>query len=78
MPIRFIGYQDQYPSEPQDALLRRLETYLDNNFEAFGEKHRDWVFEKAKHARDRDGVLKMLSYAQKVVKNTNAIAGASA
>jgi len=78
VPIRFIGYQDQYPGEPQDALLRRLETYLDNNFEAFGEKHRDWVFEKAKHSRDREGVLKMLSYAQKVVKNTSAVAGASA
>jgi phage recombination protein Bet len=78
VPIRFIGYQDQYPGEPQDALLRRLENYLDNNFEAFGEKHRDWVFEKAKHSRDREGVLKMLSYAQKVVKNTSAVAGASA
>jgi hypothetical protein len=78
VPIRFIGYQDQYPGEPQDALLRRLESYLDNNFEAFGEKHRDWVFEKAKHSRDREGVLKMLSYAQKVVKNVGAVAGASA
>jgi phage recombination protein Bet len=78
VPIRFIGYQDQYPDEPQNALLRRLETYLDNNFEAFGEKHRDWVFEKAKHSRDREGVLKMLSYAQKVVKNVGAVAGASA
>jgi phage recombination protein Bet len=78
VPIRFIGYQDQYPGELQDALLRRLETYLDNNFEAFGEKHRDWVFEKAKHSRDREGVLKMLSYAQKVVKNTSAVAGVSA
>jgi phage recombination protein Bet len=78
VPIRFIGHQDQYPDEPQDALLRRLETYLDTNFEAFGEKHRDWIFEKAKHSRDREGVLKMLSYAQKVVKNTSAVAGASA
>jgi len=78
VPIRFIGHQDQYPDEPQDALLRRLETYLDNNFEAFGEKHRDWIFEKAKHSRDREGVLKMLSYSQKVVKNVGAVAGASA
>ncbi len=78
VPIRFIGHQDQYPGEPQDALLRRLDTYLDNNFEAFGEKHRDWIFEKAKHSRDREGVLKMLSYSQKVVKNTSALAGASA
>jgi phage recombination protein Bet len=78
VPIRFIGHQDQYPGEPQDVLLHRLETYLDDNYEAFGEKHRDWIFEKAKHSRDREGVLKMLSYAQKVVKNVGAVAGASA
>jgi phage recombination protein Bet len=78
VPIRFIEHHDRYPDEPQDALLRRLETYLDNNFEAFGEKHKDWVFEKAKHSRDREGVLKMLSYAEKVVRNTSAVTSASA
>jgi phage recombination protein Bet len=76
--IRFIEHHDRYPDEPQDALLRRLESYLDDNYEAFGEKHKDWIFEKAKHSRDREGVLKMLSYAQKVVKNVGAVAGASA
>jgi hypothetical protein len=60
VPIRFIEHHDRYPDEPQDALLRRLETYLDDNYEAFGEKHKDWIFEKAKHSRDREGVLKML------------------
>jgi len=78
VPIRFIEHHDRYPDEPQDALLRRLETYLDNNFEAFGEKHRDWIFEKAKHSRDREGVLKMLSYAEKVVRNAGAVTSASA
>jgi phage recombination protein Bet len=78
VPIRFIEHHDRYPDEPQDALLRRLESYLDDNFEAFGEKHKDWIFEKAKHSRDREGVLKMLSYAEKVVRNTSAVASASA
>ena len=76
--IRFIEHHDRYPDEPQDALLRRLESYLDDNYEVFGEKHKDWIFEKAKHSRDREGVLKMLSYAEKVVRNTRAVASASA
>jgi phage recombination protein Bet len=78
VPIHFIEHHDRYPDEPQDALLRRLESYLDDNYEAFGEKHKDWIFEKAKHSRDREGVLKMLSYAEKVVRNTSAVASASA
>jgi phage recombination protein Bet len=76
--IRFLGYQDPYPEEPQDVLLVRLEHYLDDNYSAFTERHRDWIFEKAKHSRDRHGVLKMLSYSEKVVKNISAVAGASA
>jgi len=76
--IRFLGYQDPYPEQPQDALLVRLEHYLDDNYSAFTERHRDWIFEKAKHSRDRHGVLKMLSYSEKVVKNISAVAGASA
>ena len=76
--IRFLGYQDPYPEEPQDALLVRLEHYLDDNYSAFTERHRDWIFEKAKHSRDRHGVLKILSYSEKVVKNISAVAGASA
>jgi phage recombination protein Bet len=78
VPIRFIEHHDRYPDEPQDALLRRLETYLDDNYEAFGEKHKDWIFEKAKHSRDREGVLKMLSYAEKVIRNVGAVASVSA
>jgi phage recombination protein Bet len=76
--IRFLGYQDPYPEDPQDALLVRLEHYLDDNYSAFTERHRDWIFEKAKHSRDRHGVLKMLSYSEKVVKNISAVTGASA
>jgi phage recombination protein Bet len=74
--IRFLGYQDPYPEEPQDALLIRLEHYLDDNYSAFTERHRDWIFEKAKHSRDRHGVLKMLSYSEKVVRNASAVASA--
>ena len=75
-PIRFLGYQDPYPDEPQDALLVRLEHYLDDNYQAFTERHHDWIFEKAKQSQDRHGVLKMLSYAEKVVRNASAVASA--
>jgi phage recombination protein Bet len=74
--IRFLGYQDPYPDEPQDALLVRLEHYLDDNNMAFTERHRDWIFEKAKQSRDRHGVLKMISYSEKVVRNTSSVASA--
>jgi len=75
-PIRFLGYQDPYPEELQDALLVRLEHYLDDNYTAFTERHRDWIFEKAKYSRDRHGVLKMLSYSEKVVRNASVVASA--
>ncbi len=73
--IRFIGYHDQYPGESRDTLLKRLDTYLDDNAEAFTEKHSDWVPDKARKAQDREGVLKMMLYAQKVVKNVSVVAG---
>jgi phage recombination protein Bet len=75
--IRFLGHQDPYPEEDREALLKRLDVYLDDNAEAFTEKHTDWIMEKARKSQDREGVLKMISYAQKVVKNTNVVAGAS-
>jgi phage recombination protein Bet len=75
--IRFLGHLDPYPEEDREALLKRLDAYLDDNAEAFTDKHTDWIMEKARKAQDREGVLKMLSYAQKVVKNTSAVAGAS-
>jgi phage recombination protein Bet len=77
VPIRFLGHQDPYPEEDREALLKRLDAYLDDNAEAFTDKHTDWIMEKARKAQDREGILKMLSYAQKVVKNTSAVAGAS-
>ena len=75
--IRFFSHQDPYPEESRDVLLKRLNAYLDDNAEAFTDKHTDWIMEKARKSQDREGVLKMLSYAQKVVKNTSAVAGAS-
>ena len=75
--IRFLGHPDPYPEEDREALLKRLDAYLDNNAEAFTDKHTDWIMEKARKSQDREGILKMLSYAQKVVKNTSAVAGAS-
>jgi phage recombination protein Bet len=75
--IRFLSHQDPYPEEDREALIKRLDTYLDDNAEAFTEKHTDWIMEKARKSQDREGVLKMLSYAQKVVKNTSVVADAS-
>jgi phage recombination protein Bet len=76
-PVRFFTHQDPYPEESRDVLLDRLDSYLDDNSEAFTEKHADWILEKARKSQDREGVIKMLSYAQKVVKNTSAVAGAA-
>jgi phage recombination protein Bet len=75
-PVRFLGYQDPYPEEPQSALVDRLAVYLDDNAEAFTERHREWILSKASQSRDRHGVLKMLSYSEKVVRNTSAVASA--
>jgi hypothetical protein len=74
--IRFLGYQDPYPDEPQSALIDRLTVYLDDNAEAFTDRHRDWILAKAQGSRDRHGVLKMLSYSEKVVRNASAVASA--
>ncbi len=77
-PDHPFGAHDRYPDESADALFDRLESYMDNNFEAFTEKHRDWVLDKARKSRDREGVLKMLGYAEKVVRNVSVVAGATA
>ena len=74
--IRFLGYQDPYPDEPQSALIDRLTVYLDDNAEAFTDRHRDWILAKAQGSRDRHGVLKMLAYSEKVVRNASAVASA--
>ncbi|MFZ4616665.1 MAG: phage recombination protein Bet [Rectinemataceae bacterium] len=77
-PDHPFGSHDRYPDESADALFDRLECYMDNNFEAFTEKHREWVLDKARKSRDREGVLKMIGYAEKVIRNVSAVAGATA
>jgi len=74
---RAFGPSDRFPDESAETLLGRLESYLEDNYEAFTEKHTDWIFEKAKKSHDREGVLKMIGYAEKVVRNS-AVASASA
>jgi phage recombination protein Bet len=74
--IRFLGYQDPYPDEPQSALLDRLTVYLDDNAEAFTDRHSEWILSKAHASRDRHGVLKMLAYSEKVVRNAGAVVSA--
>ena len=72
------AYQDPYPDESRDQLLERLETFLAEHAESFTDRHYEWVMDKAHKAKDREGVLKMLSYSSKVVRNGAAVAGASA
>lgn len=76
-PIRLFPHHDPYPEESRDTLLNRLDAYLDNSSDAFTEKHADWILEKARKAQDREGVIKMLTFAQKVVKNANTVADAA-
>jgi len=76
--IQNPGHQDRYVDESLPMLLNRLEHYLDDNYSAFTERHRDWVFEKAKKSATREVIIKMLSYAEKVVRNVNVVAGVSA
>lgn len=72
------AYQDPYPDESREKLLERLEAYLAEHAEALTDRHYEWVMDKAHKAKDREGVLKMLSYSYKVVRNGAAVAGASA
>jgi len=72
------GYQDPYPDESREQLLERLEAFLAEHAESFTDRHYEWVMDKAHKAKDREGVIKMLSYSAKVVRNGAAVAGASA
>jgi phage recombination protein Bet len=74
-PSRY-PHRDRFLGEPPEALLARLESFLDDNYSCFTPRHRDWVFEKAKHSRDREGIVKMISYAEKCVRNTGSQASA--
>jgi len=74
----YQAHPDPYPGEDRAELIERLDTYLAEHAEAFTDRHYEWVMDKAHKAKDREGVLKMLSYAAKVVKNGVAVASASA
>lgn len=60
------------------SLQDRLTVFLDENFASFTEKHRDWILNTAWKAHDLEGVRKMIRYAEKVVRNGAAVAGATA
>jgi len=71
-------HPDPYPGESREELFERLDAYLAEHAEAFTDRHYEWVMDKARKAKDREGVLKMLSYSAKVVRNGAAVASASA
>jgi len=77
-PEAYQTHPDPYPSEGREELLERLDSYLAEHAEAFTDRHSEWVMDKARKAKDREGVLKMLSYSAKVVRNGAAVASASA
>jgi len=70
--------QDPYPDETREELIERLASYLAEHTEALTDRHYEWIMDKARKAKDREGVLKMLSYSTKVVWNEAAAASASA
>jgi phage recombination protein Bet len=70
--------RDRFPDESVETLLARLEAFLNENFDALTDKHCEWILSQARKSRDRQGVLKMLGYSEKVVRNTSAVASASA
>ena len=71
-------HHDRFPDESVETLLGRLEAFLNENFDALTDKHCEWILSQARKSRDRQGVLKMLGYAEKVVRNASAVASASA
>jgi phage recombination protein Bet len=71
-------HRDRFPDESVETLLGRLEAFLNENFDALTDKHCEWILSQARKSRDRQGVLKMLSYSEKVVRNASAVASASA
>jgi phage recombination protein Bet len=63
---------ERYPDEEPQQLFERLNLYLDDNHEAFTERHAEWILDKAHKAANREGILKMITYAEKVVRNAQA------
>jgi hypothetical protein len=72
------SHPDPYPGESREELFERLDAYLAEHVEAFTDRHYEWVMDKARKAKDRESILKMLSYSAKVVRNGAAVASASA
>jgi hypothetical protein len=70
--------RNRFPDESVETLLGRLEAFLNENFDALTDKHCEWILSQARKSRDRQGVLKMLGYSEKVVRNASAVASASA
>jgi phage recombination protein Bet len=70
--------RDRFPDESVETLLGRLEAFLNENFDSLTDKHCEWILSQARKSRDRQGVLKMLGYSEKVVRNASAVASASA
>jgi len=65
-------------SETIQSLQDRLTAFLDSHYTSFTEKHHDWILNTAWKAHDLEGVRKMIRYAEKVVRNGAAVAGATA
>jgi hypothetical protein len=64
--------------ETIQSLQDRLNAFLDSHYTSFTEKHHDWILNTAWKAHDLEGVRKMIRYAEKVVRNGAAVAGATA
>ena len=71
-------HRDRFPDESVETLLGRLEAFLNENFDSLTDKHCEWILSQARKSGDRQGVLKMLGYSEKVVRNASAVASASA
>jgi hypothetical protein len=64
--------------ETIQSLQDRLTAFLDEHYASFTEKHSNWILSTAWKADDLEGVRKMIRYAEKVVRNGAAVAGATA
>jgi hypothetical protein len=70
--------QSDTAAETVQSLQDELTAFLDEHYASFTEKHRDWILNTAWKALDLEGVRKMIRYAEKVVRNGAAVAGATA
>lgn len=63
---------ERFPDEEPHELFERLKHYIDDNHDAFTDRHAEWILDKARKSANREGILKMLTYAEKVVHNAQA------